>query len=228
MSSDPRLTDPSGSFHLERESLIASGLESESQITEYSNKLEDLHRQFLKEVGRTADLIAWSQLQFAWLWDRKPRRYQPNGNYLLSHVVDAQMSGDSETVGNCLGLTLLYNCLLRKMGIHAGAVYLEEAFGVAPHVLTVIPKKRSLIDVENILPNGYDYKGHMKDPTRTSLGDRGLVAEIYNSLGNDLFLKGDLEKAMECYDKALGIFGQHERAGLNKLILLDKMKSQKS
>jgi hypothetical protein len=66
---------------------------------------------------------------FSWLWMRKPARYKPKGNYRLDEVIDAQQSDDAKTIGNCLGLTLLYNCLLRGMDITAGALYLEYAFG---------------------------------------------------------------------------------------------------
>jgi len=127
-------------------------------------------------------------------------------------------------VGNCLGLTLLYNCLLRRMGIHADALYLDNAFGIGPHVLTLLQGKESTIDIENILPDGFGFKGHLNDPSRIRWGDRELVADVYHSLGNECFGKGELTEALNNYDMALRLNPRYEKARLNKTILLDKMK----
>lgn len=66
------------------------------------------------------------------------------------------MSTEGSVVGNCLGLTLLYNCLLRKIGIQARALFLEYAFNKAPHVLILLPAEEREIEIENILPEGFD------------------------------------------------------------------------
>jgi tetratricopeptide (TPR) repeat protein len=138
-------------------------------------------------------------------------------------VIDEQMSRETQNVGNCLGLTLLYNCLLRRMGIMAEALYLEDAFGIGPHVLTILPTKASLIDVENIFPDGYDYKGHINNPSRIRWGDQELIADIYLSMGNDLFEEGKWIEALKKYDHAIFLNPQFEKAHLNKAILLDKV-----
>ena len=126
-------------------------------------------------------------------------------------------------VGNCLGLTLLYNCLLIRIGIEAEALYIENAFGVGPHVLTLIRIDDQTIDVENIFPDGFNYQKHLNHPNRTRWSSRELVAEIYNSLGNLLFEKGKLKRALKNYDLALDVSRHHEQARLNRLILLDKI-----
>jgi len=113
---------------------------------------------------------------------------------------------------------------LRKIGIHAGALYLENAFGISPHVLTVLRIKDIDIEIENILPEGFDYKGHLNNPTRTRWGDRELVADIYHSLGNELFEMDMLRDALKNYDKAITINPSYEKAKLNKLIVIDKLK----
>jgi tetratricopeptide (TPR) repeat protein len=162
-----------------------------------------------------------------WLWEKKPARYKPHGSFKLNNVIDAQLSKENQTVGNCLGLTLLYNCLLRRIGIRAEAIYLEEAFERGPHVLTTIQRNASIIDIENILPEGFDYKGHLNHPSRTRWGDKELVADIYHSLGNESFSKGEFMKALEYYEISLSLNPSYEKARLNRIILLDKMGGKK-
>ncbi len=60
-----------------------------------------------------------------------------------------------------------------------------------------------MIDVEHIFPHGFDYKGHRKCPSRRSLGDRKLVAEIYSSAGNEFFEKAEFDKALSSYKMAI-------------------------
>jgi tetratricopeptide (TPR) repeat protein len=137
------------------------------------------------------------------------------------------MSESREPVGNCLGLTLLYNSLLRRKKIDARATYLENAFGIGPHVLTALTTQKGVIDVENIFSQGFDFEGHLKDPTRRSLGDRELVAEIYNSAGNEFFENEELDKALRNYELAIRMDPNHERAPLNILIIGDKIVTEK-
>lgn len=170
------------------------------------------------------DPVEKARALFTWLWIKKPARYKPQGNYKFGEVIDAQLSDDAKVVGNCLGLTLLYNCLLRRMGIMTEALYLENAFGIGPHVLTILQTEESMIDIENISPEGFDYKGHLNHPSRTRWGDRELVADIYHSMGNEFFSKGELIKALENYDVAIHLNPQYEKAHVNKAILLSKIK----
>lgn len=186
-------------------------------------KLDHLHQQFIREITPSLNPLIKAKALFNWLWKEKPARYKPHGNYKLSEVVDAQLSKDSQTVGNCLGLTLLYNCLLQKIGINAEALYLENAFKIGPHVLTLLQTEESEIHIENILPDGFDYKGHLNNPSRTRWGDRELVADIYLSLGNEFFKKDEFIEALKNYDMAIHLNPQYEKAHLNKAILLNKM-----
>lgn len=134
------------------------------------------------------------------------------------------MSHEVQPIGNCLGLTLLYNCLLRRLGIHAEAIYLENAFGMGPHVLTLLPIEDTFIDVENILPDGYDYRGHLNHSSRIRWGDKELVADIYHSMGNEYFYKNEWKKALKNYEICLRLNPNYEKAHLNRAILLDKIK----
>lgn len=110
------------------------------------------------------------------------------------------------------------------MGIHAEAIYLENAFGMGPHVLTLLPIGNSFIDVENILPDGYDYQGHLDHPSRIRWGDKELVADIYLSMGNEYFYRKEWNKALENYENCLRLHPEYEKAHLNRAILLDKIK----
>jgi tetratricopeptide (TPR) repeat protein len=211
-------------FDLEKEAFRASGIKKDDQISFYEEKLDYFYQEFLARVPTgLAKPIAKARLLFEWLWREKPSRYQAHASFRLNEVIDAQMSEDSPRVGNCLGLTLLYNCLLRKMGIDAGAVWLEYAFDTGPHVLTALHTEERIMDIENILREGFDYKGHLNDHSRRVWGDKELVADIYHSSGTEFLEKGELDEALRNYDLALQLSPQYERAHLNKAILLDKI-----
>jgi hypothetical protein len=211
------------SFHFVKEALIASGVTKEEQIHACSHQLDELLTEFGRDVTRRADPVLVAQDLFGWLWRKKPNRYKPGGSFRLHEVIGAQMNESKERVGNCLGLTLLYNSLLRRKRIEASATYLHNAFGIGPHVLTALTTEKGVIDVENIFPHGFDYKGHLKDPTRRSLGGRELVAEIYNSAGNECFENKQLDSALRNYELAVGMDPKHERAPLNILVIGDRM-----
>ncbi len=214
-------------FNLEKESLLASGLKDNDRLVEYRGKLDQLTKQFIDQMKRSHEPVEKARALCNWLWERKPARYEPQGHFRLNDVIDAELSNSSRTVGNCLGLTLLYQCLLKKMGIHVDALYLENAFGMGPHVLTLLQTDTSAIDIENILTGGFDYKGHMNHPSRIKWGDKELVADIYHSLGNEYFEKGELAKALNNYETAIKLNPQYEKAHLNKAILMDKLGTRK-
>jgi tetratricopeptide (TPR) repeat protein len=214
-------------FNLEKESLLASGLKDNRRLVEYRGKLDQLTKQFIGQMKPSHEPVEKARVLFDWLWERKPGRYKPQGHFRLNDVIDAELSKDSRTVGNCLGLTLLYNCLLRRAGINGGTLYLENAFGIGPHVLTVIQIEGSLIDIENSFSDGFDYKRHLDDPSRTRWGDKELVADIYHGLGNEFFGKGEFAKALKNYNMAIKLNPQYEKAHLNKAILMDKIRGKK-
>jgi tetratricopeptide (TPR) repeat protein len=210
-------------FDLEKEALTASGLRDEDRIRDYLRKLDSIFRKFLpEEVRRFSPLIRAEKL-FKALWKDRPDRYRSEGFYRFNDIIDAQCGFERDAVGNCLGLTLLYNCLVKRIGIEAKALYLENAFNIGPHVLTVLTIGDLTMDVENIFPDGFDYKGHRHNPIRVEWGDKALVADIYQSRGTELFLKGQLENALEYYEMALKLNPKYEKARLNKAILLDRM-----
>lgn len=210
-------------FNLEKESLLASGLKDHRRLVESRGKLDQLAKQFIGQMKGPQQPAEKARALFDWLWERKPGRYEPGGCFRLDDVIDAELSKENRTVGNCLGLTLLYQCLLKKMGIHADALYLENAFGMGPHVLTLLQTDASTIDIENILPEGFDFKRHLNDPSRTKWGDKELVGDIYHSLGNEWFEKGEFAKALNNYERAIKLNPRYEKAHLNKAIVMDKL-----
>ena len=210
-------------FDLEKEALLASGIRDEAQIAVYQGRLYSLHEQFNLGVSVSHDPLTRAKQIFDWLWAIKPSRYQLHGNYRLTEVIDSQMAKETRVVGNCLGLTLLYNCLLRRTGLEPEALYLENAFGVGPHVLTVLRRNDSIIDIENIFSEGFDYKSHRDEPMRTVWGYKELVADIYHSRGNESFEKGELSEALNNYKMAIDLNPEYEKARFNMIILLDKM-----
>jgi tetratricopeptide (TPR) repeat protein len=214
-------------FNLENESLLASGLKENRQLLEYGKKLDKLTMQFINQMKPSNEPLRKAGALFVWLWERKPGRYKPQGHFRLNDVIDAELNEDSRVVGNCQGLTLLYNCLLRRVGVHTDALYLDYAFGIGPHILTLLRVGESTIDIENILPEGFDYKGHLNNPSRTKWGDKELAADIYHSLGNEYFEKGGFAEALDHYEMAIKLNPQYEKAHLNKAILMDKLGKRK-
>jgi len=215
------------SFDFEKEALIASGVTDEDRIDHYRGRLRKIYRTFTGQVKSTHDTVAMAKRLFAWLWSGKPSRYKRRGSFRLSEVIDNQTSYDNRAVGNCLGLTLLYNCLFRKIGVQSRAIYIDNAFGIGPHVLTLFRTEQATIDIEHIFADGFDYKGHTHKTTRTIWGNKELVAEIYHSQGNALFDQGRLSEALTNYDLAIDLNPHHEVIRLNKLILLDKMQANR-
>jgi tetratricopeptide (TPR) repeat protein len=210
-------------FHFEKEALVASGIKEDDQIADYIAKLGHLDQEFVRETGPTHDSLIKARELFDWLWRKKPHRYRSHGSYRLNEAVDSQLGGGSPVVGNCLGLTLLYHCLLRRAGVFAEALHLENAFGRGPHVLSSLRTRKSVVDIEHILPDGFDYKGHLSDPSRTRWGERELVADIYHSQGNEFYEKGNYVEALRSYDRAIELNPLYERARLNKTIVLDRI-----
>jgi tetratricopeptide (TPR) repeat protein len=212
-------------FDLEREALIASGVTDDHGIAKYKDEIEAVLRLFPWERLPAADPCSAARTLFNWLWTTRPQRYRRGGSYRLREVIEAQRDERRPSVGNCLGLTVLYNCLLGRTGIRAGAIHLEWAFELAPHVLTTLEAASGPIDIENTLPGGFDYRGHRDAPGRTVWGDRELVADIYHSRGNDCFERKDYQGALADYEAALALNPGYETARLNRAIVLDVLEN---
>jgi len=197
--------------------LLASGVNAEQEFNRYLAKIDRLCQRIAP--SRKGDDVAVAKEIFDWLWRVKPNRYEYRGNFRLTDALEAQL-GERERVGNCLGLTLLYNVLAPRFGLQVRAAHLEHAFGIGPHVFSVLYVRGHSTDVENILPYGFDYKGHLGNPLREEWDDRELIADIYHSVANDFFGLGNWESAIENYEKAIRLNPKYTKAYLNKGIAL--------
>lgn len=197
--------------------LIASGVTDAGRLESYRARVDEMCRA-IASAGAAGDAER-AQHVFQWLWKSKPYRYERGGSFGLGDVIDAQL-GESERVGNCLGLTILYNVLARRLGLTVAAIYLNDAFGVGPHVFTVLQAAGRSIDVEHMFPHGFDYGGHRNHPRRQLWGNKELVADVYHSMGNRFFRRGELHKAIHHYDEGIRLNPTHTTLRLNKGLAL--------
>jgi len=209
-----------GKIELDQGALIASGVETEHVFNSYLSRIDQLCQRIDAEAFRSKGSDAERAKEiFHWLWRTKPYRYHYGGNFKLTDVLDSQL-GEKDKVGNCLGLTVLYNVLCQRFGLEVKAVQLEHAFGLGPHVFSVLYVGGRCIDIENVFPYGFDYRGHEGDPQRREWGSGELVADIYHSMANSFFEQGKLNSAIENYDKAIALNPKYSKARLNKGIAL--------
>ncbi len=202
--------------------LIASGVKNSAELDSYLAKLNTLFQQAASEI-HTGSKLKKAQAIFDWLWASKPNRYQYQGNFRLQDVLDAQLAPNVEQVGNCLGLTVLYNALAQRCGLDVKAVYLEEAHGRLSHVFSTLVRGDITIDVDNIFPLGFDFKDHLDSPGRVLWGDSELIADIYHSIGWALHEQGKLEGAILNYSKAIRLNPKYAKAYLNRGIALSML-----
>jgi tetratricopeptide (TPR) repeat protein len=211
--------------------LIASGVQMGDEFDRYLAMTGLLHQRISDALFDLIEMGSDSKKAkeiFKWLWRMKPHRYEYGGSFRLTEVLEAQLGGkgkgvkdgESGIVGNCLGLTILYNVLARRFGLTVGAVHLEDAFGLGPHLFTALYTGDCTIDIENIFPHGFDYRGHSGASEREVWGDAELIADIYHSVANDFFVSGKWECAIENYDKAIMLHPKYIRAQLNRGIAL--------
>jgi len=199
---------------LEEGALIASGAKDRNSLQSYTQKLSCLIEQIpltQKEAGE----YSLGRSLFDWLWLQKPRRFKSGGPFRLTEVINAHLTRNTDQVGNCLGLTLLFNVLAKRLGLTAEAVYLEDEFGDSPHVRSVVVINGSPIDVEHASPGGYDFEDKRPRFERIWWSGRELVADIYHSEGNLLFHEGKLEEAVAAYDNSLLLNPRYTKAYIN-------------
>lgn len=222
ISSCERRSPGQDGFDPAQAALVASGVDSRKKLDYYLDQLARLAEETALETPQGQELLR-AQVLFQRLWQAKPHRYQAGGEFRLNRVINAQIDPKKDRVGNCLGLTLLYNVLGQKLGLKLGAVHLEEAFGLRPHVFSLLHAGGKTIDVENVLPQGFDYRGHGANQHRVEWTDKELVADIYLSQGNRWFDRDRLELAIRCYNKAIRLNPAYERAHLNKGMALARL-----
>ena len=202
--------------------LIASGVNNSVDLDNYLAKLNTLYQQVAPEIPAASELRKAGAL-FDWLWRKKPNRSERQGSYKLTEVLDAQLDPKIEKVGNCLGLTVLYHVLTQRLSLKVKAVHVEDAFGQGPHVFSLLYTSQGTIDIEHILPDGFDFKGHLHNPHRTEWGDAELIADIYHSIGNKFFEQGNHEESVQSYSKAIRLNPKYAKAYLNRGIALSML-----
>ncbi|MBI2847395.1 MAG: tetratricopeptide repeat protein [Chloroflexi bacterium] len=207
--------------NLARTAFVASGVKTHLELQVNLEKLEGLLSQVSMEiepVGKPEVEVA--RRLFSWLWLRKPARYVSGGDFKLTRVIDAELDDSRPGVGNCLGLTLLFNSMALGWGLKTKGVYLPEAFGAGPHVFSTLRAGDRAVDIEHIYQYGFDYRGHVDNPQRQELSDRELIAEVYLARGNEFSEAAAWDKAIEMYERALLLFPRSARARLNKGLAL--------
>ncbi len=211
---------PSGcGIELCAEALAASGVSTTEAVREYETKLDALVERFLPARG-DEDKPSTCRRLFEWLWQEKPSRYMPRGSFRLDRVIDSQLSPTTSAVGNCLGLTVLYNVLAQRLGLTVEAIHLENAFGHGPHVLSLLRAGGRETDVEHVFPHGFGYEGHLGNPGRIMWGDAELVGDIYHSAGREMHEEGRLDEAVGAYTRALILNPNHTTARINRGLAL--------
>ena len=178
------------SMSLPQSAFIASGADP-SQIKEYMKKFSDMVTD-LKDHVKGHDQVKRAAVIFNWLWEAKPDRYEMEGNFRLTKVVDAYL-GETERVGNCLGLTMLYNSLAQALNLSMKAAHLDHFMG-RPHVFSMLYTEMSVIPIENIFQDGFNYEQHKHNPQLIEWDNIHLIADLYNSRANE---EGDDELRMK-------------------------------
>jgi len=178
------------SMSLPQAAFIASGVNS-SQLQEYMKKFYDMITDLRDRVKRH-DQVKDAEIIFNWLWKKNPYRYELEGHFRFTQVVDAHLD-ETERVGNCLGLTMLYNSLAQELNLSIKAAHLDNFMG-RPHVFSILYTEMSMIPIENIFTDGFDYDPHKHNPQLVEWANIHLIADLYNSRANE---EGDDELRMK-------------------------------
>jgi len=207
---------------LEEAALIASGVKTQLEREHYLSLFRKLVSQITAQMPK-ADEISRARFLFNWLWQVKPQRYLPGGYFLLNKVLEAQLRPVPGPVGNCLGLTILYNSLARQFGLKVATIHLEKAFHGVPHVFTSLFTGDKQVDIEHISADGFNQTEHLDNPERELWGDDELIADIYLSRGNALFEASKWLDAIVCYNMALELNPKYQKAELNRAMAVSQV-----
>ena len=205
------------SVSLERGLLIISGLKTEGEIATYTQKLDQIHQGFIERLTSKSPLSPASTRRymtrsmakwlFEYLWNTKPRRC--NSNFLLTHVIDAQMSAKvNQKVGSCVGLTSLYTVL----GLRAG-LNLRILVSGSHMVNRLRIDSAGFCNIDNTDPLGFDCS--IKEEEFLEYPPIKLVANVLNSRGMARERVDHLERAREDFEKAIGLNPDYANAHNN-------------
>lgn len=200
--------------NIERALLITSELDEES-IKQYHEKLNLLERGF-EEYQQNHKSIFFDITKpkviarniHNYLWDNNENRYNPDGNYLLSKVIDAQIK-KGNPVGNCVGLTSLYTMLCDRRGLDIAIMLMYRH--IRPRVL--FPDTH--IDVETQYKNGFGMR-EVKDSKQYS--QLALIEGAFSKKFFDAIDNNDLSRQKK-YGSAMIVslpdyYGGYAAAGM--------------
>ena len=203
---------------LERGLLIISGLQTEGEIEKCSQKLDQIYNGFIERLTTKSPLSLSSTRKhmkrtmakwlFEHLWNTKPRRC--NSNFLLTDVIDAQLSPDvNQKVGSCVGLTSLYTVLGLREGLNLTILISDS------HILNRLRiDSTDCCDIDNTDPLGFDCS--VKEEEFLEYPPIKLVANVLNSRGMAWERADNLEKAREDYEKAIEVNPDYANAYNNR------------
>jgi len=168
-------------MHLPKAGFIASGVDFD-QLETYMKRFTQITTH-LDDLVTGDDQLDDARAIFDWSWKSKPHRYERGGSFKLTQVIDAQL-GESDNVGNCLGLTTLYNSITQAFHIPMTAAYIDDFQGY-PHVFSILYSGTEPIPIENIYSEGFDFDVHRHDARIAVWKNLNLIADIYNSRANE-------------------------------------------
>ncbi|MDD4878175.1 MAG: hypothetical protein PHO02_04010 [Candidatus Nanoarchaeia archaeon] len=211
---------------IERALLIVSGCDTEEKIAEYRKKIDEIEKDFKAYNGifpfferRKKKVIARNLHEY--FWGAKPKRY--NGNFLLTDVIDAQLSPEPNPVGNCLGLTSLYTVIGLRQGLDINVLALTN------HVASIVKAGKENIAVENVKPDGFGKKEIIPDPGHAFVGIYSLKSLITMALINKgvdkEIIKKDLMGAFADHSMAIEINPKLPNAYNSRALALESMGS---
>lgn len=191
---------------LERALLVVSGLRSEEEIHEYTQKLDRIYHDFVKKLRAKSPVtlsVARKHLSsfvarslFEYLWNVKPRRC--DSQFLLTEVIEAQLNPDiNQKVGSCVGLTSLYTILGLREHLHLSIMVSNS------HLLNRLRIGENTYNIDNTDPLGFDCD--LDEKRFHEYPAIGILAHVLNSRGLYHERMGDLEVAKEDYNKAIKI-----------------------
>ncbi len=212
-------------FDLAATGFIASGIRNRDELESYLVKFGELVAIIGSDekVNNAKTDVDKAEAVFNWLWVSKPNRY--NSAPRLTEALDNQLS-DSEEVGDCMGLTLLYNSVCQRLGIDMNAVWTIR------HIYSAMDVGEEINPIENTSRDGfgngsgigkvignqqfiqrflirlaYDYKEAERYKDAFSLDEIALRINPKTADANSLFELaqkiGDLNMAIASYQRIL-------------------------
>lgn len=135
-------------FDLANAGLIASGIRDKGGLDFYLDKFNGLVLSIAADsrVSSAETDVKKAQAVFDWLWESKPKRDDSASR--LTDALDNQLS-NREQVGDCMGLTLLYNSICQRLGISMKAVWTVR------HIYSAMDTEKGIIPVENTMRYGF-------------------------------------------------------------------------